>query len=142
MSKVQLYAVNNNNETVLLQLSDDSPVKMNLSVSELNPFTPSSFYTQVFRLPGIGQNIKFFQDVYSVNGASFNPAAAAEAWVLSDGALFSIGNLNLQSVFTNDRTGNIEYEVYFLGDTSDLSSSVGANGMTTINAAELDHELS
>jgi len=141
MSKVQLYAVNNNNETVLLQLSDDSPVKMNLSVSELNPFTPSSFYTQVFRLPGIGQNIKFFQDVYSVNGASFNPAAAAEAWVLSDGALFSIGNLNLQSVFTNDRTGNIEYEVYFLGDTSDLTSSVGEGGMNTINAAELNHQL-
>jgi len=141
MSKVQLYAINNNDETVLLQLSDDAPIKMNLSVAEINPFTPSSFYTQVFRIPGIGQNIKFFQDVYSVNGSSFNPAAAAQAWILSDGALFSIGNLNLQSVFTNDRTGNIEYEVYFLGDTSDLTSSVGEGGMNTIDASELNHQL-
>ena len=141
MSKVQLYAVNNIGETVLLQLSDDSPIKMNLSVAEINPFTPSSYYSQVFRLPGIGQNIKFFQDVYSVNGSSFNPAAAAQAWILSDGTLFSIGNLNIQSVFTNDRTGNIEYEVYFLGDTSDLTTSVGEGGMNTINAADLNHQL-
>lgn len=142
MSRVQLYAVNNNDETVLLQLSDDSPVKMNLSVADINPFTPSSFYSQTFRLPGIGQNVKFFQDVYSVNGTSFNPAAAAQAWILSDGSLFSIGNLNIQAVYTNNRTGNIEYEVYFLGDTSDLATSIGEGGMNTINASELNHTLS
>jgi hypothetical protein len=142
MSKVQLYAVNNNDETVLLQLSDDSPIKMNLSVADINPFTPSSFYSQTFRLPGIGQNTKFFQDVYSVNGSSFNPAAAAQAWILSDGTLFSIGNLNIQAVYTNNRTGNIEYEVYFLGDTSDLATSIGEGGMNTIDASELNHSLS
>jgi hypothetical protein len=141
MSKVQLFAVNNNDETVLLQLSDDAPIKMNLSVAEINPFTPSSFYSQVFRLPGIGQNIKFFQDVYSVNGTSFNPAAAAQAWILSDGALFSIGNLNIQAVYTSNRTGNIEYEVYFLGDTSDLATSIGEGGMNTIDASSLNHTL-
>ena len=95
MSKVQLYAVNPQGETVLLQLSEDSPVKMNLSVAEINPFTPSSFFSQTFRLPGIGPNTQFFQDVYSVNGSTFNPAAAAQAWILSDGTLFSLGNLNL-----------------------------------------------
>ena len=142
MSKVQLYAVNNNDETVLLQLSDDSPIKMNLSVAEINPFTPSSFYSQTFRLPGIGRNTKFFQDVYSVNGTSFNPAAAAQAWILSDGTLFSIGNLNIQAVYTNNRTGNIEYEVYFLGDTSDLATSIGEGGMNTIDASSLNHTLS
>jgi hypothetical protein len=142
MSKVQLYAVNNIGETVLLQLSDDSPIKMNLSVAEINPFTPSSFFSQTFRLPGIGQNTRFFQDVYSVNGTSFNPAAAAQAWILSDGALFSIGNLNIQAVYTNNRTGSIEYEVYFLGDTSDLATSIGEQGMNTIDASELNHSLS
>jgi hypothetical protein len=115
---------------------------MNLSVADINPFTPSSFYSQTFRLPGIGQNTKFFQDVYSVNGSSFNPAAAAQAWILSDGTLFSIGNLNIQAVYTNNRTGNIEYEVYFLGDTSDLATSIGEGGMNTIDASELNHSLS
>ena len=142
MSKVQLYAVNPDGETVLLQLSEDSPIKMSLSVAEINPFTPSSFFSQTFRLPGIGPNTQFFQDVYSVNGSSFNPAAAAQAWILSDGTLFSLGNLNLQAVYTNDRTRNIEYEVYFLGDTSNLSTAIGEDGMNTIDAAELNHVLS
>lgn len=142
MSKVQLYAVNPDGETVLLQLSEDSPIKMSLSVAEINPFTPSSFFSQTFRLPGIGPNTQFFQDVYSVNGSSFNPAAAAQAWILSDGTLFSLGNLNLQAVYTNDRTRNIEYEVYFLGDTSNLSTSIGEGGMNTIDASELNHPLS
>jgi len=142
MSKVQLFAINPQGETVLLQLSEDSPVKMSLSVAEINPFTPSSFFSQTFRLPGIGPNTQFFQDVYSVNGSTFNPAAAAQAWILSDGTLFSLGNLNLQSVVTNELSGNIEYDVYFLGDTSNLSTQIGEDGMNTIDASELDHVLS
>ena len=142
MSRVQLYAVNPQGETVLLQLSEDSPVKMSLSVAEINPFTPSSFFSQIFRLPGIGPNTQFFQDVYSVNGSTFNPAAAAQAWILSDGTLFSLGNLNLQAVVTNDLSGNIEYDVYFLGDTSNLSTQIGEDGMNTIDASELNHPLS
>jgi hypothetical protein len=142
MSRVQLYAVNPQGQTVLLQLSEDSPVKMSLSVAEINPFTPSSFFSQTFRLPGIGPNTQFFQDVYSVNGSTFNPAAAAQAWILSDGTLFSLGNLNLQAVVTNDLSGNIEYDVYFLGDTSNLSTQIGEDGMSTIDASELNHTLS
>ena len=142
MSRVQLYAVNPLGETVLLQLSEDSPVKMSLSVAEINPFTPASFFSQTFRLQGIGPNTRFFQDVYSVNGSTFNPAAAAEAWILSDGTLFSLGNLNLQAVYTNDLTRTIEYDVYFLGDTSNLSTQIGEDGMNTIDAADLNHVLS
>ena len=141
MSRVQLYVKNTADETLLLQLSDDSPVKMNMSVSELNPFTPSSFYTRTFRVPGVGPNTQFFKDVYSVNGSSFDPAISSPAWILNDGFLFSVGNLNLQNVYTNDRTGIVEYEVYFLGDTSDLASSIGQGGMNTISTAELDHEV-
>lgn len=142
MSNVQLYAVNSEGQTVLLQLSDDSPVKMSLSVAELNPFTPASFFSQTFRVPGLGPNVQFFNDVYSVNGASFNPAAAAQAWILQDGTLFSVGNINLQSVFTNESSGIVEYEIYFLGDTSNLSTEIGEGGMNTIDASELDHSLS
>lgn len=141
MSRVQLYVKNTADETLLLELSDDSPVKMIMSVSELNPFTPSSFYTRTFRIPGVGPNIQFFQDVYSVNGSSFDPSISSPAWILNDGFLFSVGNLNLQNVFTNDRTGNVEYEVYFLGDTSDLASSIGQGGMNLIPTADLDHEV-
>ena len=142
MSKAQLYAINSEGETVLLQLSDDSPIKINLSVAELNPFTPSSFFSQTFRVPGIGPNTAFFKDVYSVNGTTFNPAAAAQAWILQAGTLFSVGNINLQSVYSNERTGLIEYEVYFLGDTSNLSTSIGEGGMSTIDTSEIDHTLS
>lgn len=142
MSRLQLYAINPSGDTILLQLSDDSPVKMNMSVSSLNPFAPSSFYSQTFRIPGIGPNIQFFQDAYSVNGFTFNPARSAPAWILNDGFLFTVGNLNLQSVFINERTGLIEYECYFLGDTSDFGSSVGERGLNTLDMSELEHGIS
>lgn len=141
MSRIQLYVKDTTGETYLLQLKDDSPVKMNLSVAELNPFTPSSYFSQTFRVPGQGSNAKFFKDVYSVNGSTFNPAQAAQSWILTDGFLFSVGNLNLNAVYVNEEYSTIEYEVFFLGDTSDFGSSLGELGMDTINATELNHPL-
>lgn len=141
MARVQLFAVNPDGQTVLLQLSDSSPIKMNLSVAELNPFSPSSFYSQTFRVPAVGPNIQFFQDAYSVNGATFDPSVSSEAWILNEGFLFSVGNLNLQNVFYNEQFGITEYEVYFLGDTSDLSSTIGEGGMNTIDTSELNHDF-
>lgn len=141
MSKVQLFAVDNSEQTVLLKLSDESPLKMTLSVSSLDAFAPSSFYSQTFMIPGQGSNAQFFKDVYSVNGYSFDASKVARAWINSNGFLFSIGNLNLKSVVINEKTGAIEYEVFFMGDTSDFSSAVGNGYMNTINTDELNHEL-
>jgi hypothetical protein len=141
MSNVQLFAVNTAGETVLLQLSEASPMKLNLSVASLDAFSPTSYYSQTFRIPGQGTNGKFFEDVYSVNGYSFDASKAAQAWINNEGFLFSIGNLNLNSVYLNERTDKIEYEVYFLGDTSDFSASVGSAYMNSIDTTDLNHEL-
>lgn len=140
-AKTQLFAINTAGETVLLQLSEDSPVKMNLSIAELNPFSPASYYSQTFRIPGQGTNGKFFEDVYSVNGSTFNAGVAAQAWIMTDGFLFSVGNLNLVAVYTNEKFGSIEYEVFFLGDTSDLASQIGDDYMSSIDTSELNHSL-
>jgi hypothetical protein len=141
MSNVQLFAVNTAGETVLLQLSEASPMKLNLSVASLDAFSPTSYYSQTFRIPGQGTNGKFFEDVYSVNGYSFDASKAAQAWINNEGFLFSIGNLNLNAVYLNERTDKIEYEVYFLGDTSDFSASVGSAYMNSIDTTDLNHEL-
>lgn len=134
--------MNTAGETVLLQLSPSSPLKMTLSIQDLNPFVATSYYSQTFVLPGQGVNGQFFEDVFSVNGYSFDASKQASAWVLNDGFIFSIGNLNLKSVRINERLGSIEYEVFFLGDTSDFGTSVGSGFMNTINTSELTHELS
>ena len=141
MAKVQLYAINNSGETVLLQLSDESPIKFNLSVASLDAFAPSSYFSQTFSIPGQGVNGEFFKDVYSVNGTSFDASKVAQAWINNDGTLFTIGNLNLKSVTINERTGMITYEVFFMGDTSNFSASVGNGFMNEINTAKLNHEL-
>lgn len=141
MSKVQLYAVNTGGETVLLTLSDSSPMKLNLSVASLNAFNPTSYYSQTFRVPGQGLNGQFFKDVFSVNGYSFDASKTAQAWINNNGFLFSIGNLNLKSVFINERLNSIEYEVFFMGDTSDFASAVGSGYMNTIDTTELNHLL-
>jgi hypothetical protein len=62
--RTQLFAKNTAGETVLLQLTDDYKIKMNLSIATLDPFTPTSYYSQTFRVPGQGGNGKFFEDVY------------------------------------------------------------------------------
>lgn len=139
--KVQLFAKNTADETCILQLSAYDPIKMNLSVAEQNPFVPSSYYSQTFRIPGQGDNVKFFEDVYSVNGNSFDATRAAEAWILSDGFLFTVGNLTLKSVIRNEQYGTIEYEVLFMGDTSTFASDVGDGYMNEINTSELNHAL-
>lgn len=139
--KVQLFAKNTADETCILQLSAYDPIKMNLSVAEQNPFVPSSYYSQTFRIPGQGANVKFFEDVYSVNGNSFDATKAAEAWILSDGFLFTVGNLTLKSVVRNEQYGTIEYEVLFMGDTSTFASDVGDGYMNEINTSELNHAL-
>ena len=139
--KLQLYAKNTVGETCLLQLSAYDPIKMNLSVAEQNPFVPSSYYSQTFRIPGQGQNVQFFEDVYSVNGNSFDATKAAEAWILSDGFLFTIGNLTLKSVVRNEQYSKIEYEVLFMGDTSTFASDVGDAYMNEIDTSELNHAL-
>ena len=141
MSNVQLFAINSAGETVLLQLSESSPLKINLSVASLNAFTPTSYYSQTFRIPGQGTNGNFFKDVYSVNGYSFDASKTAQAWINNEGFLFSIGNLNLKSVYLNERTDKIEYEVFFLGDTSDFSAAVGSAYMNTIDTSSLNHDL-
>lgn len=139
--EVQLFAKNSAGETCLLQLASYDPIKMTLSIADQNPFTPASAYSQTFRIPGQGTNVAFFEDVYSVNGSSFNAGVAAEAWILSDGFLFSVGNLTLKSVVRNEQYSRIEYEVYFLGDTADFVTAVGDAYMNQINTSELDHSL-
>ena len=139
--KVQLFAKNTAEETCILQLSAYEPIRMNLSVAEQNPFVPSSYYSQTFRIPGQGENVKFFEDVYSVNGNSFDATKAAEAWILSDGFLFTIGNITLKSVIRNEQYGTIEYEVLFMGDTSTFASDVGDAYMNQIDTSELNHAL-
>lgn len=144
MNKVQLFAVNTAGDTVLLQLSAESPLKMTLSVQDLNPFTATSYFSQTFFIPGQGVNGQFFEDVYSVNGYSFDASVQAQAWINNDGFLFSIGNLNLKSVVINEKDNSIKYEVFFLGDTSEFSSAVGSEYMNTIDTggtAGLNHEL-
>lgn len=139
--KTQLFAKNTAGETVLLQLSNSAPVKMNLSVAGLDPFNPQSFYSQTFLVPGQGSNGKFFEDVFSVNGTTFNAGVAAQAWINTDGFLFAVGNINLQKVFVDEKYNGIEYEIFFLGDTSDFVQSVGDSYMDSIDTDELNHTL-
>lgn len=139
--KTQLFAKNTKGETVLLQLSNVEPIKMNLSVAGLDPFNPQSFYSQSFVVPGQGTNGQFFEDVFSVNGTTFNAGVAAQAWINTDGFLFAIGNINLQKVYVNDQYNTVEYEIFFLGDTSDFVQSVGDSYMESIDTTELNHEL-
>lgn len=139
--KLQLFAKNTAGETCLLQLGSFDPIKLTLSVADQNPFVPSSSYSQTFRIPGQGSNVAFFEDVYSVNGSSFNAAVAADSWILSDGFLFSVGNLILKSVIRNEQFSRIEYEVLFLGDITSFSASVGDDYMNQIDTSELNHPL-
>ncbi len=138
---LQLFAINTVGETCILQLSSYDPIRMTLSVAEQNPFVPSSYYSQTFRIPGQGENVNFFEDVYSVNGFSFDATKAAEAWILSDGFLFTVGNLTLKSVIRNEKYGIIEYEVLFMGDTSTFASDVGDGYMNEIDTSALNHAL-
>ena len=134
----------NNNPWILLDIKpDEEPIKLNLSVADItDPLKVSSTYSRTFRVPNTQVNGNWFKSVFNVNGADFNPAALAPAYINDNGETLVNGNIRLTGIFREDQTQGIWYEVLFLGETSDFGSNINGYYMSDVDMSKYNHALS
>lgn len=134
-------------EWTLLDLYGEEPIKMNLRVQDvMQPTQAVSSYSQTFRIPHTPANGNFFQSVFNVNQTFFDAGKKAQAYINDNGSHYLDGNITLRNVFTNEKTGKIEYEIVFMSETSDFATQIGiisgGNGgfLTDLDLGQYQHE--
>ena len=140
---VQLYVKypDTTNWIVLDQFAAE-PIKLNFSVSNIiDPLQVSSIFSRTFRVPHTSINGPFFRAVFNVNSVSFDASKKADAYINDNGALFSVGNIRLDSIYKNQQAGDIQYEIIFYGETSDFGSKIGGGFLSEVDLTEYNHPL-
>jgi hypothetical protein len=134
-------------EWTLLDLYGAEPIKMNLRVQDvMEPTQAVSSYSQTFRIPHTTPNGNFFQSVFNVNQTFFDAGKKAQAYINDNGSFYIDGNITLRNVYTNEKTGRIEYEIVFMSETSDFATQIGigsgGNGgyLTDLELGQYQHE--
>lgn len=121
-----------------LDLYETSPLKVSMSVEDLQAKTTSAF-SRPFRVPANEHNAKFFKTAFMVEGNDFDVTIKKPAEILVDGAQFQSGHIRLQKIFTNAVTGKIDYEILFLGETRDFASALGDASMCDLVMNDISH---
>jgi hypothetical protein len=141
MADVQLYAKNQtNNQYVLLDLFTEQPIKLTLAVSNIvDPLSANSIFSRTFRVPHTSKNGPYFKAVFNVNSTDFDASVKAPAYINDNGIFFSSGNIRLSSIFVNEETNNVEYEINYYGETSDFGSQIGGGFLSEVNLNSYNH---
>ena len=132
-------------EYLLVDTIETDPIKITLQVADDNAETNSfisSGFTRNFRLPKSPNNDKLFKFATAVNNISYNPRLPLNAYITTDGALFSQGFLFLNSVSMNGKTGAGFYIVSFVNEVGSFITSVGDKYLSDLDTSELTHTRS
>ena len=131
------------NPWILLDLrADEEPIKLNLSVGDIaDPLKVSSTYSRTFKIPNTQVNGDWFKSVFSVNGMTFNPSMLAPAYINDNGETLVVGNIRLNSIYREDQTKAIWYEILFMGETSDLGSNIAGAYLSDLDLSQYNHAL-
>ncbi len=143
MQQLRLYPNTDRNqaEGMFIDLYEQEPIKLTLSVEDLTNTEANSAFSKTFRVPGTGNNNKFFQHAFLIDGVDYDVTVKKPADIIIDGLEFKLGHVRLQKVYINKQGDTIEYELLFLGETRDLSSKIGDVGLCQLDIPELVHVL-
>ena len=141
MSQVQLYArLQESTDYLNLDLHASEPIKLVLSVQNINdPLAATSVFSRTFRVPHTSINGPYFKAVFNVNSIDYDAGVRADAYIMDNGQLFTNGNIILNAIYVNEEDGNVEYEITFLGETSDFGSKIGGGFMNEIDLSQYNH---
>jgi len=130
-----------NNESYLLDLYEEEPIKLTLSLEDLTNTEATSSFTRYFRVPGNGVNNLFFKHAFLINGIDFDVTIKLRAEILLDGVLLREGHIRLVKIYVNENLDRIDYEVLFLGEIRDLASSIGDASLCDLDLDDLEHSI-
>lgn len=140
---VQLFAkTQGSTQYQLLDLFQAEPIKLTLSVANIiDPLAANSVFSRTFRVPHTANNAPFFKAAFNVNSTNFDASKKADAYINDNGVFFSVGNIRLSSIFVNEETNNIEYEINYYGETSDFGSKIGGGFLNQVDLSQYNHAL-
>lgn len=125
---------------ILLDLIEDNPIKLNLSVADImEPTANPSTYSQTFRVPNTANNNLFFKSAFNINAVSFDATQKIESYIEDSNVTIAVGSIRLSNIITNNRDKNVEYEVTFFGEVSDFSAAIGGGFMNSLNLTAYNH---
>lgn len=134
---IQLRATYDN-QVYDLDLYEESPIKLNLSVEDITNADATSTYSRTFRVPATRNNNKFFKNAFLINGIDYDVTIKKPAVILVNGSEFRQGHIRLQKIYTNGAINHTDYEILFLGETRDFASILGDAAMCDLNIPSLD----
>lgn len=120
-----------------IDLYETEPIKLTLSIEDIQTADATSVYSKAFKVPGTRKNAEFFKNSFDVDDTLFDVTIKKPAEILVDGAEFKVGHVRLQKIFLNQELDRYDYELLFLGETRDFSSRIGDKGLCELNMPEL-----
>ena len=139
MIQLKVYKTKGDDSTALfLDLYDTEPIKLTLSIEDITQADATSVFSKTFRVPATRHNNDFFENAYEVDGIDFDVTLKNYAEILVDGAEFREGHVRLQRIFRNQDLDRIDYELLFLGETRDFSSTIAEKTLCQITMTDFD----
>lgn len=139
---VQLYAMQSGNY-ILLDIFSQEPIRITERVEQTTSLnSSSSAFSRTFRLPYTARNEEFFRGVFNVNSIDFDATQKTPAIINTEGFFYAQGNIRLTNIFNNPRDKSIEYELLFMGSTSDFGSNVGEKFLCECDLSQYSHAQS
>ena len=137
---MRLY-VKQNTGFILLDLMENNPVKLNMSVADImDPTANPSTYSQTFRVPNTANNNLFFKSAFNINTVTFDATKKIESYIQDSNVTISVGSIRLTNIITNNKDKNVEYEITFFGEVSALASKIGGGFLNSLELSFYNHE--
>ena len=141
MIQLKVYKIKGDSDTALfLDLYETEPIKLTLSIEDITQADATSVFSKTFRVPATRHNNEFFENAYEVDGIDFDVTLKNYAEILVDGAEFREGHIRLQKIFRNQDLDRIDYELLFLGETRDFSSTIAEKTLCQLTMTDFDWE--
>ena len=141
MIQLKVYKTKGDSSTALfLDLYETEPIKLTLSIEDITQADATSVFSKTFRVPATRHNNEFFENAYEVDGIFFDVTLKNYAEILVDGAEFREGHIRLQKIFRNQDLDRIDYELLFLGETRDFSSTIAEKTLCQLTMTDFDWE--
>lgn len=128
-------------EGVFLDLYDLDPPKITLSIEDILTTQTTTPYTKEFRVPATNHNSELFKTLFEVNGYDFDVSQERKASILYNGQEFQRGEIRINNIYKNHRTGKFDYGIIFIGAIRDFANSLGDDPLCNIDFSEFGHEL-
>lgn len=141
MIQLKVYEGQSRTNQHYLDLYEQQPIKLNLSIEDITNAEAKSVFSRTFRVPATPANNLFFKHAFLVDGIDYDVTIKKPAEILVDGSEFRQGHVRLQRIFQNGAQDKIEYEIVFLGETRDFSSAIGDASLCQLTMTDLSHEV-